>query len=224
MTTTNLKSDFVIVALDLPERESAIKMVDQLPEATFFKVGMELFFSAGIGILQDLRQRNKKIFLDLKIHDIPKTMEKAVRVLQSTPPDLLTLFCGEPGIRAVKSAITGDSPTRVLNVTVLTSEEESGSTRETVMERARLTCNAGGDGIVCSGWETSAVRSMPDVPPELIIVNPGVRMAENGSDDQKRIVTPLQAKQAGATHIVVGRPVTLASDPRGAFLRLLESF
>lgn len=215
-----VNSDFLIVALDFPDAESALTIVDNLGEqATFYKVGMELFFADGNTVIRHLQNRGKKIFLDLKLRDIPATLERSVRVIANKyKPDFLTVFALEDG---VKAAVTGSNgKMKILNVTVLTSEVRN-NVAEIVKQKAILTQKAGGDGVVCSGLETKMLREF--LPPDFTIVNPGIRLIGNPANDQKRIVTPKQALLAGASHIVVGRPITRSENPKEVFESILAS-
>lgn len=211
------KKDFLIVALDFDNSQKALDLVQQIPAVNFYKVGMELFYSRGPLILQSIKEFGKKIFLDLKINDIPKTIEKSVRKLASYDVDYITVFCKSDGIKAALEGVGGTS-TKILNVTVLTSEEAAPAD---VLDRALLSHEAGAHGIICSGHETGEVRNVIQ-DARFIIVNPGIRMIA-GNDDQVRIVTPAEAMRAGATNIVVGRPVTQATDPKAAVDQIFAS-
>lgn len=203
---------FLIVALDYDTREQAMGLVDKLGDrAGFYKVGMQLFYAEGATLIHQLKDKGKHVFLDLKINDIPRTIEKTVAVLAGLEVDLLTLFTAEAGIKAAVAG-RGSSAMALLNVTVLTSEAQvQGKTvAEQVLERAMLTARAGGDGVICSGEETRAIRDASG--DDLLVVNPGIRLAQS-DDDQKRVVTPQAAWQNGASYIVVGRPVTQSADP-----------
>lgn len=208
-----LPRDFLIVALDYPDLKSALSLVDILGDTvSFYKVGMQLFYTAGLSALQELKARQKKIFLDLKINDIPATVSLAVKALEKSQPDYLTLFTAEPQIREVARVLEKDSHMKILNVTVLTSDM---ATQAQVLQRAELTRSAGAHGVICSGHETGLVKER--CGPDFIIVNPGIRPAGYAKqDDQTRVVTPRMAYDAGATNIVVGRPITGATDPVAA--------
>jgi len=213
----NSSGDFLIVALDFDNAQSANDLIHKIPKVNFFKIGMELFFSEGPEIVYDLKSRGKKIFLDLKINDIPKTMEKAVKKITSYGVEYLTVFCDEDGIKAAREGAAGGN-IKILNVSVLTSRTAVFSD---VFNRSKMSYHAGADGIICSGLETSGIRTqIPDK--EFIIVNPGIRLSQD-SDDQIRVVTPEQAKQAGATNIVVGRPVTQSPDPAMVVENIFQS-
>ena len=224
MMTTTQKSnlDFVIVALDFGSLAEAKEMVTSLPEATFFKVGMELFYGAGAEVLNFLRTQNKKIFLDLKLNDIPNTLRGAVRSLSVYRPELLTLFTGADGITAALAGLSdaANDRTKLLNVTVLTSSALENASSE-VLLRAQESQRAGAHGIVSSAQETSLVRN--ELGSDLLIVNPGIRPEGAEVQDQKRVATPRQAFDAGASHIVVGRPITQSPDPAAAFGEIVRS-
>lgn len=218
--TRKSKDDFVIVALDVDSLEKQDAVVSLLGEAQFFKVGMELFYSGGRRSVTGLTGAGRRVFLDLKIHDIPVTMEKAVRSLAKLEPDFLTVFCGPDGVRAAVEGASGSS-LKILNVTALTSEGgDSRRVEEIVLERARLTREAGGHGVICSARETKAVK---DEFADLIVVNPGIRPAGAALDDQKRVATPGEAYLAGADHVVIGRPIVQAPEPAAAYSDILKS-
>ena len=203
-------SDELIVALDVDHADRALQIVDALgDDIGFYKVGMQLYFAEGNAFIRALQARKKKIFLDLKINDIPETVAKAVGSVVTLGVQYLTLFTQAPQIMAARETVKQrGSGLRLLNVTVLTSET---STFETVKARAALSLAAGADGLICSGHETAGLRAAFGT--DCILVNPGIRPATADKNDQVRIVTPAQAISAGATNLVVGRPITAASDP-----------
>lgn len=207
------KTDQLIVALDFATAEEALSMVEILGDRVhFYKVGMQLYFAAGNAIVAELIARQKKVFLDLKINDIPKTVALAVASLARLGIDYLTLFTGEKQIQAARKILdTLESPLKLLNVSVLTSEE---STFDEVAQRVSLSLQAGADGVIASGKEAALLREHFGQAP--IIVTPGIRPKDSAPDDQIRIVTPAMAIRAGATNLVVGRPITKAKDPRAA--------
>jgi orotidine-5'-phosphate decarboxylase len=211
--------DFLILALDFDSSKSAVSFLVSVPEVQFVKIGMELFYSEGPSIFETIRKVNQdiRIFLDLKINDIPKTIEKTVKKLTQFPVDYITLFSGKNGIHAAVQG-RGDSNLKILNVTVLTSEESSLSE---VLNRAQMSYESGADGVICSGLETKQVREKVNSN-QFIIVNPGVRLEKN-SDDQIRTVTPENAWKSGATNIVVGRPITQAGNPRAVIEAIFNS-
>lgn len=206
-------ADKLIVALDVPSSADALALVEQLGESVnFYKVGMQLYFAEGNSFVARLKETGKKIFLDLKINDIPETVAHAVTSVSRLGVDYLTLFTGAAQIKAAREALAGSaSPMKLLNVTVLTSEISDFTS---VKVRAELSLEAGAHGLICSGRETSELRQIYGTDP--ILVNPGIRPLGGADDDQVRVVTPAMAVKAGATNIVVGRPVTRAADPRAA--------
>ncbi len=209
----------LIVALDYSSAAEALALVDALGDAVvFYKVGMQLYFAAGNAIIAELKKRNKKIFLDLKINDIPETVSKAVTSLIDLGVEYLTLFTDAAQIRAAVDVVAKrNSSLKLLNVTVLTSQ---ASTFDEVNARAAMALAAGAHGLICSGLEAGELRRLHGPAP--ILVTPGIRPAKADTNDQQRIVTPRDAIQAGATNIVVGRPITQAADPRVAALAILE--
>ena len=214
--------DFLIVALDFPDLSAALKLVDTLKEAiSFYKVGAELFFRSHSKAIQELRSRNKKIFLDLKLNDIPRTISRSALVLAEEGVDYISLFTSQAGVKAVRdvfnehfshSLVNDAIPPKLLNVTVLTSQEESQNTTKEVLERSHITRTGGGDGVICSGWETKRVKE--EFSSDFLVVNPGVRLDTQATkDDQKRVVTPEKSFLSGADHIVVGRPIHSSKNP-----------
>jgi len=218
-------ADALIVALDFSSAAEALQLVDALGESVvFYKVGMQLYFAAGNTVITELQKRNKQIFLDLKINDIPETVGKAVDSLISLNVKYLTLFTNEPQIQAAAAVVTKrGSDLKLLNVTVLTSQ---ASTFADVDARAKLSLAAGAHGLICSGLEAAGLRRSHGEAP--ILVTPGIRPTtkDGAADDQVRIVTPGDAIRAGATNLVVGRPITQAPNPRAvaqAILAEIES-
>jgi len=222
--TQRSKETFVIVALDFSTLSEVKTIVHGLPEINFYKVGMELFYAYGADSIDFLKSLNKKIFLDLKINDIPNTIEKAVRSLMRWEPDYLTVFTDKKGVEAAIIG-SGTKKTKILNVTLLTSDIDSdfSKSEQTVLDRAEITFQAGGHGVICSGKESSLVRKKYK---DFLIVNPGIRLIEEASkiihDDQKRVVTPSAAWQNGANNIVIGRPVTKANSPKDIIARIYK--
>ncbi len=221
-------SDRIIVPLDVPSPVSALTLLDQLPEVAFWKVGLELFIAAGPAILQELNQRQKKIFLDLKLHDIPNTMAGAVRSAQSYGVDFLTVHApvGRVALAKAVEQVEGDR-LHLLAVTLLTSLNSRDlaldlhvplELPEYVLKLALLAQESGIPGIVCSPQEAASLRQL--CGPDLILVCPGIRPAWAEVEDQQRVMTPIQAFQAGADYLVIGRPITHAPDPAAAWARL----
>lgn len=219
----------VIVALDFDRRAPALKLVDALAaEAGFYKVGLELFTRTGPDVVGELVARDKSVFLDLKLHDIPNTVVGAVRAASAAGVRLLTVHAwGGPEMLAA-AAGAADADLEVLAVTVLTSI--SGYTLGQVLGRpgadplaevermVRMAQAAGVDGAVCSPHEASAVRAAAG--PGFTIVTPGIRLAGGSAHDQARVATPATAAAAGADYLVVGRAITQAADPLEALRRV----
>ena len=225
------RKDFLIVALDFPDLSAALRLVDTLKESvSFYKVGAELFFRSHSKAIQELRLRNKKIFLDLKLNDIPRTISRSALVLAGEGVDYISLFTSQAGVKAVRdifnehfshSSASGKVPPKILNVTVLTSREESENTAREVLTRSRITRTGGGDGVICSGWETKRVKE--EFSSDFLVVNPGVRLdAQATKDDQKRVVTPEKSFLSGADHIVVGRPIHSSKKPLDVVQKIFD--
>ena len=221
----------IIVALDLPTPEAAIDMVERIgPSATFYKIGPALYTLAGPALLRELRGRGKRIFLDLKFHDIPNSVALAVTAAASARVDMLTLHVsgGSAMLRAARDAAGVDGP-RLVGVTLLTSftpgdvEEVWGkqllSMRDEVSRLAHLAAEAELDGVVTSALEAEVLKRR--YGPGFLIVTPGIRPAGELAGDQARTATPADAIRAGADYLVVGRPITAAPDPAEAFARIL---
>jgi orotidine-5'-phosphate decarboxylase len=226
--------DRIIFPLDVPSIEEAIHFVHLLKDHVgCFKVGLELFVTAGPEILKIIRESGgARIFLDLKFHDIPETVKKACLAANRHGVTFVTVHTNG-GRALLKAAVYGmqGSGTNVLAVTALTSTGQSDlsdlgytqglSIHDLVLSRARMAKEAGCDGIVCSGHETKAIKTT--LGNDFIVVNPGIRPKwEVSQDDQKRIVTPSEAIKNGADYIVIGRPIRLAEDPVKATLKIIE--
>lgn len=222
----------LIVALDVPNAAAASVLVDRLDDTcAWFKVGLELFVAAGPAVLEPLLRRGHKVFLDLKLHDIPNTVAGAVRSAASLGVDMLTLHAagGPAMLAAAHQALAGAAhPPQLLAVTVLTSMDSAQvnaigvprSPAEQVELLARMGLHAGLRGFVCSPQEVEMLRALTG--PEGVLVIPGIRPAGGEAGDQKRVATPAQALRAGASYLVVGRPVTQASDPAKAADAILD--
>ena len=216
----------LILALDLETREEALAMLDQLGDSLdWVKVGLQLFTAYGPDFVREIADRGYHVFLDLKLHDIPNTVAKAVQSIAALPVDLLTLHgSGGPEMLewAAKAAQDHAPALRLLAVTVLTSMNQaqlhalnvSAKTEEQVLHLADLSLRAGMAGLVCSPLELAPLRARFGSDP--VIVTPGIRPAGSGSDEQKRIMTPREAATAGSSYIVVGRPILKAGDPAKA--------
>lgn len=226
----------VIVALDFKSARETYDFLDLFQgEKPFVKIGMELFYAEGPAIVREIKRRGHKIFLDLKLHDIPNTVEKAMRVLSSLNADMCNLHAA--GTRAMMSAaikgLTREDGTRplLIAVTQLTSTDEAAlknellvgaSMEETVKSYALNAKQAGLDGVVCSPLEAGKVHET--CGKNFLTVTPGVRFAGGDAGDQKRIATPDKARELGSDYIVVGRPITAAEDPAGAYERCIKEF
>jgi orotidine-5'-phosphate decarboxylase len=229
--------DRIIVPLDVSTEAAAIALLDQLPQVSFWKVGLELFVSTGPTLLQELKTRQKKIFLDLKFHDIPNTMAGACQAAGCYGVDLLTVHAtaGKEALQAAQQAATegaiaaGNSPPNLLAITILTSLTARTlafdlkiplELPEYALHMALLAQKAGLAGAVCSPQEVEQLRQI--CGPDFLLVCPGIRPAWAASGDQRRTTTPRDAIQAGASYLVIGRPITAAEDPAAAFDRICE--
>jgi orotidine-5'-phosphate decarboxylase len=223
----------IIVALDIPSADLIKPTVQQLPpDISFFKVGLELFISEGAGSLSWLQENQKNIFLDLKLHDIPKTVSNAVKSAGKYSVKLLTVHAcgGSAMLRAAADAAAefGENRPQVVAVTTLTSLSQDDLTdigvsrqlKDNTLRLAELALKSGVDGLVCSPLETEAFRK--EFGPEPIIITPGVRPAGADVGDQKRVMTPGEASKAGANYLVIGRPILKADDPSAAAHGILK--
>lgn len=221
--------DRLIVALDVPDAIAGLELAKRIGNAAgFYKIGLGMLTGGGLALANELKQEHgKRIFLDMKLFDIGATIEAAVRGLARFDLDLLTVH-GDPQV--VRAAVEGRgaSGLKILAVTVLTSLDRSdldanlikpGDLHEITLERAARALEAGADGVIASPQEAKAIRALPEAESRLI-VTPGVRPFGAATGDQKRIATPAQAIAGGADHIVVGRPVWKAEDPRAAVLAI----
>lgn len=227
-----LPSDRIIVPLDVPDETSAIALLDRLPQVSFWKVGLELFVGSGGKILETLKQRQKRIFLDLKFHDIPNTMAGACRSATRYGVDLLTVHAaaGRIALQAAQTAAheeaiaIGITPPHLIGITVLTSLSAQALACELkipleltdyALQMALLAKESGLSGAVCSPQEVAQLREV--CGKEFLLVCPGVRPTWATKGDQQRSMTPATAMQAGADYLVIGRPITTAADPVQAF-------
>ena len=217
------------VALDLPSVNAAQAMVDKIGDAVVsYKIGLQLLPLGGAEFGQQLKSQGKNVFYDFKLHDIDATVEKATRSISTLGADFLTVHA-RPDVMTAAARGRGQSELKILGVTVLTSLDQKAlddigyymSAEELVMRRVEQALKAGIDGVVSSPLEASKIRAQ--VPDDFLIVTPGVRMPGGEKGDQKRVATPGDALNFGASHIVVGRPITQASDPRAAALSVLEN-
>lgn len=219
----------IIVALDVVDRDAALELIGRLPpSATFFKVGLELFVGSGPRVVRELRAIDRRVFLDLKLHDIPNTVRAAAAAAADLDVELLTLHAsgGARMIADARAAVEG-SRTRILAVTVLTSltggdldeiwGKEGSTPPGEVARLAELAMANGAHGVVCSAREAACLRGR--LGPDALIATPGIRLLGDGADDQARVATPREARDAGADFLVLGRSVTRASDPGAAYAR-----
>ena len=214
--------DRLIVALDVPDLASAEAMVSRLGDTvTFYKVGMELAYGGGLSFVRRLADAGKKVFLDLKLHDIPNTVEKATAQVADLGATFLTVHAFPQTMKAaVKGRGTGSL--KILAVTVMTSYDDADlveagyalGVRDLVERRARQAHALGVDGLILSPEEVSAMRAL--LGPDITLITPGIRPSGSAAGDQKRIMTPANAIEAGADYLVIGRPVTQADDPKAS--------
>jgi orotidine-5'-phosphate decarboxylase len=214
--------DRLIVALDTPDAGGARRLVDRIGEsATFYKVGMELAYGGGLALIPELAAAGKQVFLDLKLHDIPNTVERATSQAARLGARFLTIHAYPQTMRAAVAGAQG-SRMQVLAVTVLTSCDDADlldacyrlGVVETVRRRAGQALALGVDGLVASAAETATLRTI--VGAGMLLVTPGIRPEGAAAGDQKRVATPAEAIRNGADYLVVGRPVTQAPDPQAA--------
>ncbi len=225
-TVTTRAAEAVIVALDLPTAAKALTLVDRLPDVLWWKVGLELYTAAGREVIAALKARDKKVFLDLKLHDIPQTVANTVAVIRELGVDLLTVHAsGGQAMLAAAQSQAGDC--RLLAVTLLTSVTATALAQELqvsmpvetyVPTLAALAQAAGITGVVCSAQEAAVVRQRCGA--DVLIVTPGIRPVGAALGDQQRVMTPQAAFQAGANFVVIGRPITQAPDPVAAWASL----
>ena len=226
----------VIVALDFENREKTLGFLDLFTEEKpFVKIGMELFYAEGPAVVREIRARGHRIFLDLKLHDIPNTVKKAMAVLSGLDVDICNLHAagGLDMMRAALEGLTRPDGTRplLIAVTQLTSIDQRRMEQElliprpledVVMQYAANARVAGLDGVVCSPLEAGRVHERCGA--DFLTVTPGIRFAEGASGDQQRVTTPARAREIGSDYIVVGRPITGAQDPAAAYRRCAADF
>ncbi len=226
----------VIIACDFDSKEKTIAFLDKFTnQKPFVKIGMELFYAEGPSIIQEIKKRGHKVFLDLKLHDIPNTVKKSMAVLSRLDVDMCNLHAGGT-IKMMEAALEGltrPDGTRplLIAVTQLTSTDQESMENDllikepidkVVMHYAENAKKAGLDGVVCSPLEAEKVHTT--CGKEFVTVTPGVRFADGDVGDQKRVMTPAQAKEIGSDYIVVGRPITAAEDPVAAYERCVKEF
>jgi orotidine-5'-phosphate decarboxylase len=223
--------DRLAVALDVPDAQAARDLVDRLGDSCrWLKVGMELYYAGGNPLLETLRSRGYRIFLDLKLHDIPNTVAGGIRSVAKAGAELLTVHAGGGAtmLAAAAEAAQASGAPRLLAVTVLTSMDAvelksagvCSTLAEQVLRLARLAKSAGINGMVCSAEEVASLRV--ELGPEALLVVPGIRPAGSDLNDQRRIATPAEAIASGASMLVVGRPITQAADPAQAVRSIVE--
>lgn len=226
----------VIVACDFASAEKTYEFLDLFTERKpFVKIGMELFYAEGPQIVREIKKRGHKIFLDLKLHDIPNTVKKSMAVLSNLDVDITNLHAGGT-VRMMEAALEGltrEDGTRplLIAVTQLTSTDQESMENDllikepidkVVMHYAENAKKAGLDGVVCSPLEAEKVHNT--CGKDFLTITPGVRFADGDIGDQKRVMTPAEAKKIGSDYIVVGRPITAASDPVAAYNRCIAEF
>lgn len=228
----------VIIACDFGSAKDCYNFLDKfrdLDRKPFLKIGIELFYAAGPEIVRELKKRGFRIFLDLKLHDIPNTVKKAMKVLSNLDVDMVNVHASGTieMMKAAKEGLTREDGSRplLIAVTQLTSTSEEAMKKqllidnpidETIAHYARNAMEAGLDGVVCSPLEVAKVKQY--CGPEFLTVTPGIRFADSASDDQVRITDPAKARELGSDFIVVGRPITAAQDPVAAYRKCVDEF
>jgi orotidine-5'-phosphate decarboxylase len=228
----------VIIACDFASAEQTISFLDKFEgeeRKPFLKIGMELYYAEGNAIVKEIKKRGHKIFLDLKLHDIPNTVRKAMKVLSALDVDMVNVHAAGTVemMRAAREGLTREDGTRplLIAVTQLTSTSEQTMQQElligatigdTIIKYAQNAKEAGLDGVVCSPLESSIVKEA--CGGEFMTITPGIRFADSAADDQVRITSPAKAREIGSDYIVVGRPITAAEDPVAAYRRCVSEF
>lgn len=234
----NVNVKDVIIACDFASAEQTLAFLDKFEGESrkpFLKIGMELYYAAGNEIVREIKRRGHKIFLDLKLHDIPNTVRKAMKVLSALDVDMVNVHASGTieMMKAAKEGLTREDGTRplLIAVTQLTSTSQEamqsqlliGATiNDTIAKYAQNTKEAGLDGVVCSPLEAALVKEA--CGQEFMTITPGIRFADSSTDDQVRITTPEKARAIGSDYIVVGRPITAAEDPVAAYRRCVAEF
>ena len=225
-----------MIALDFPTKAETLAFLDQFTEEKpFLKIGMELFYAEGPDVVREIKARGHKIFLDLKLHDIPNTVKRAMNVLSRLDVDMVNLHAAGASemMRAAVEGLTRPDGTRplLIAVTQLTSTDAAALKNEllidapmaeTVMRYAKNAADCGLDGVVCSPLEAAAVKETCGT--DFLTVTPGIRFADSAVGDQKRIMTPEKAASAGCDYLVIGRPITQAENPVAAYRRAVGDF
>ena len=232
-----MRKNDVIIALDFPTREETLRFLDRFPagDKPFVKIGMELYYAEGPSIVREIKARGHKIFLDLKLHDIPNTVKRAMAVLSGLDVDMVNLHAAGTSamMKAALEGLTRPDGTRplLIAVTQLTSTDGAALKNEllidvpmaeTVLSYAQNAAASGLDGVVCSPLEAALVKER--CGRDFCTVTPGVRFAGGETGDQKRVMTPEQAGKSSCDYIVVGRPITQAEDPVAAYRRAVKEF
>ena len=226
----------IIIALDFPTGKKALSFLDLFEgEQLYVKVGMELFYSEGPSIVRAIKAGGHKVFLDLKLHDIPNTVKSSMKALASVGADMVNVHAAG-GIRMMKAAVegledgsTGAARPEIIAVTQLTSTDQetmnselkiNGELRDVVLAYARNAQEAGLDGVVCSAWESEEIHA--GTSDSFITVTPGIRLLGDAKGDQSRVATPARAKEMGSDYLVIGRSITKADDPVKAYRICME--
>ena len=232
-----MRTKDVIIALDFPSKAETLAFLDRFPagEKPFVKIGMELFYAEGPDMVREIKARGHKIFLDLKLHDIPNTVKRAMASLSRLDVDLVNLHAagGSEMMRAALEGLTRPDGTRPLLIAVTQLTSTNAETlknellipvpmEETVLSYAKNAAGSGLDGIVCSPLEAAKVKEV--CGEDFLTVTPGIRFADSAAGDQKRIMTPEKAGKSGCDLIVVGRPITQAEDPVATYRRTDREF
>ena len=232
-----MRTKDVIIALDFPSKAETLAFLDRFPagEKPFVKIGMELFYAEGPDMVREIKARGHKIFLDLKLHDIPNTVKRAMASLSRLDVDLVNLHAagGSEMMRAALEGLTRPDGTRPLLIAVTQLTSTNAETlknellipvpmEETVLSYAKNAAGSGLDGIVCSPLEAAKVKEV--CGEDFLTVTPGIRFADSAAGDQKRIMTPEKAGKSGCDYIVVGRPITQAEDVVAAYRRAVKDF
>ena len=227
----------MIVALDFPGKAETLAFLDRFPagEKPFVKIGMELYYAEGPDVVREMKARGHRIFLDLKLHDIPNTVKRAMAVLSRLDVDMVNLHAAGASemMRAALEGLRRPDGSRplLIAVTQLTSTDDTALKREllidtpmaeTVLSYAQNAARSGLDGVVCSPLEAALVKERCGA--DFLTVTPGIRFADSAVGDQKRIMTPERAGQSGCDYIVVGRPITQTADPVTAYRRCVKDF
>ena len=226
----------VIIACDFENKEKTLAFLDKFTDKKpFVKIGMELFYAEGPDIVREIKRRGHKIFLDLKLHDIPNTVKSAMKVLSKLDVDMTNVHASGTNamMAAAKEGLTREDGTRpiLIAVTQLTSTDQNALEKDLLIEKpidkvvehyALNAKTSGLDGVVCSPLEAEKVHSV--CGKDFVTVTPGVRFADGDKGDQKRVMTPEEAKKIGSDYIVVGRPITRAEDPVAAYNRCVKEF